>query len=69
MSDRPRARLLRPDMRCPNPRCGAYPASRITPIMRELAESLPPETELGTSKCGRCGEVYPVRATAYQRAA
>jgi hypothetical protein len=63
-----REQLLRPDVRCPRPGCGAPPRIRATPTMVALAGRLQPDAKLQTYQC-TCGMVYDVTAAAYQSAA
>ena len=60
------ATLLRVDSCCPY--CAAATRMRITEAARDHMRSTPPDEQIGTYKCGRCGEGYPITAGAYQRA-
>lgn len=62
------SRLLLPDLRCSNPKCGRRPPIRITEAMLRLARQCEPGEVLGTWQC-RCNVIHPITATDYQRAA
>ena len=60
------ATLLRLDSCCPY--CAAATRVRITETARDQMRTTPADEQIGTYKCGRCSEVYPITAGAYQRA-
>ena len=59
-------RLTGLDCRCPY--CAAPTEVRIPESYRDHMRSTPSHEQIGTYKCGRCSEVYPITAGAYQRA-
>lgn len=60
-------RLLRPAAACP--KCGQAPRLRIPEAERERYRRESPEQTVCTIQCHRCHTIYPIKASAYHRAA
>lgn len=58
--------FLRLMARCP--RCFHRPNIRVAPELAAKHNTHPPDQEVGSIKCHRCGKKYPLTARAYQEA-